>query len=269
MTIEAELHPLDHAPAEVMTGSVQRTWPLTATIVGRGRVGRALAAALRAADVRVAGPTMRGEVVTDADVILVCVPDTEIAGMIATLRETSGLVGHLSGATSLAHSGADFALHPMQTFAGEEGAEAFRGIGCAVAGRTPAALAAAAELAVRIGSRPFPIEEESRAGYHAAACFASNFVITVLAAAEQVAETAGLSETDARLLLAPIVRRTVENWAVLGPAAALTGPIARGDEQTVQRQRRAIAVDALDLLPLFDALTVSTRTLAARSRETR
>lgn len=263
--LDSELD-LDQAPAQVMTGSVQRTWPLTATIVGRGRVGRALAAALRAADVTVTGPTTREEAVTDADVILICVPDAEIFGTIVALRETKGLVGHLSGATSLAHSGADFALHPLQTFVSGEGAEAFHGIGCAVAGRTPAALALAAELAIRIGSRPFAIEDESRAGYHAAACFASNFVITVLAAAEQVAQTAGLSETDARLLLAPLVRRTVENWAARGPSAALTGPIARGDDQTVHRQRSAIAVDALDVLPLFDTLAGSTRALAARSR---
>jgi predicted short-subunit dehydrogenase-like oxidoreductase (DUF2520 family) len=64
-------------------------------------------------------------------------------------------------------------------------------------------------------------------------------------------------------MLAPLVRRTVDNWATLGPQAALTGPIARGDEVTVARQRRAIADAAPDLLPLFDALVDQTRELAA------
>ena len=66
-----------------------------------------------------------------------------------------------------------------------------------------------------------------------------------------------------RRFLAPLVRGTVENWAAHGPRAALTGPIARGDELTVQRQRAAVAADAPQLLPLFDALCASTRALAA------
>jgi predicted short-subunit dehydrogenase-like oxidoreductase (DUF2520 family) len=65
-----------------------------------------------------------------------------------------------------------------------------------------------------------------------------------------------------RELLAPLVRATVENWIALGPDRALTGPVARGDEQTVQRQRAAIEHRAPDLTPLFDALVQATRSLA-------
>ncbi|WP_404429969.1 DUF2520 domain-containing protein [Microbacterium lacus] len=237
---------------------------MTATIVGRGRVGRALAAAFEAAGITVTGPTVRGESVPDGDLILVCVPDAEIARVIATLGDHPGLVGHVSGATSLADASADFSLHPLQTFAGSEGAEAFHGIGCAVAGRTPAALEVAEELAIRIGARPFRIDDAHRAGYHAAASVASNFLLTLLDAAEQIAATAGLSDAEARELLAPLVRSTVENWAAQGAPGALTGPIARGDERTVDRQRDAIQVGAPDLLPLFDVMAESTRTLAAR-----
>jgi predicted short-subunit dehydrogenase-like oxidoreductase (DUF2520 family) len=248
------------------TTPIPRNSIATATIVGRGRVGRALAEAFTAAGMAVSGPALRGESVPDADVILICVPDAGIAAVIAALEGASGLVGHVSGATSLAASGADFGLHPLQTFTGDEGTEAFRGVGCAVAGRTPSALAVAEELATRIGARPFPIEDEHRAGYHAAASIAANFTVTILAAAEQIAATAGLSETDARALLVPLVRSTVENWTARGPAAALTGPIARGDEQTVQAQRDAIAADAPDLLAMFDTLVTRTRHLAARNR---
>lgn len=238
----------------------------TAAIVGRGRVGRAVAAALGSAGIAVVGPTARGEAVPDADVILICTPDAEIAAVVGALGESTGFVGHVSGATALKASNVDFGLHPLQTFAGGEGREAFRGIGCAVAGRTRAALDVATELALRIGALPFPIEDDHRAGYHAAASLASNFVVTLLAAAEQVAATAGLLAPDARKMLAPLVRGTVENWELHGPAAALTGPIARGDTQTVRRQRDAIAADAPELLTLFDALATITQALARRSQ---
>lgn len=242
------------------------TFVATATIVGRGRVGRALANALASAGVTVSGPTARGERIPDADVILLCVPDAAIADVTATVRGVTGLVGHVSGATPLTGSGAEFGLHPLQTFTGTEGADAFHGIGCAIAGNSPRALEIARELAIRIGARPFAIDDVHRAGYHAAASIASNFVLTLLDAAEQVAATAGLTTAEARELLAPLVRSTVENWVEVGPAAALTGPIARGDEQTVQRQREAVDSGGPHLLPLFDALSEATRALAERTR---
>jgi predicted short-subunit dehydrogenase-like oxidoreductase (DUF2520 family) len=139
-----------------------------------------------------------------------------------------------------------------------EGA-AFRGAGAAVAGSSPRALALAAELATTLGMHAVEIADADRAAYHAAASIASNFLITLEAAAERVAGTAGAD----RELFVPLVRATVENWARLGPRRALTGPVARGDEATVARQRAAIAERAGELLPLFDALVESTRALAA------
>ena len=233
----------------------------TATVVGRGRLGRPVARALRAAGVQVNGPTGRGEFIVPADVVLLCVPDAEIAAVAASLDFPGAYVGHMSGATSLA--GVDFGIHPLQTFVGDEGPEVFRGIGCAVEGRSPEALAVAKELARLLGTRPFVISDDQRAGYHAAASLASNLILSVLAAAEQMAATAGLTPEDARSLLAPLARSTVLNWAERGPRAALTGPIVRGDIATVQRQRDAVEVGAPELLPLFDALCTSTRTLAA------
>ena len=233
----------------------------TATVVGRGRLGRPVARALGAAGVRVNGPTGQGEAVTPAEVVLLCVPDAEIATAAASLNLPGAFVGHMSGATSLA--GVDFGIHPLQTFVGDEGPEVFRGVGCAVEGRSPEALSVAQELARLLGARPFVISDDQRAGYHAAASLASNLILSVLAAAEEMAATAGLAPEDARSLLAPLARSTVLNWAELGPRAALTGPIVRGDIATVQRQRDAVEVDAPELLPLFDALCASTRTLVA------
>lgn len=238
----------------------------TATVVGRGRLGRPLARALHAAGVMVTGPLGRGDDVAPADVVLLCVPDAEIARVAATVPHGGSLIGHLSGATPLSESGADFGLHPLQSFTGDEGSDTFRGIGCAVAGRSPEALAVARELAVRLGGRPFEVSDSQRAGYHAAASVASNFIVTLLAAAEQLAAASGLAAADARMLLAPLVRTTVANWAELGPESALTGPIARGDVRTVERQRRAVAEDTPELLGLFDALCASTRALAAKGR---
>jgi predicted short-subunit dehydrogenase-like oxidoreductase (DUF2520 family) len=112
---------------------------------------------------------------------------------------------------------------------------------------------------------PFEIDDEGRAAYHAAASIASNFLVTLQATAERVAGAAGLEREEARALLAPLVRRSVENWAALGPERALTGPVARGDEDTVAAQRAAVEANAPELLSLFDELVEHTRSLAARS----
>ena len=105
--------------------------------------------------------------------------------------------------------------------------------------------------------RPATVADEDRAAYHAAASIAANFLVTLEGAAERLAATAGVERSQ----LAPLVRAAVENWARLGAADALTGPIARGDEATVARQRAAIAERAPDLLPVFDALADATRAL--------
>jgi predicted short-subunit dehydrogenase-like oxidoreductase (DUF2520 family) len=133
-----------------------------------------------------------------------------------------------------------------------------------VAGTTDEALGTATALAAVLGMRPFEIDDAGRAAYHAAASIASNFLVTLESAAEAVAGGAGLEPAEARELLAPLVRSTVENWAARGPERALTGPVARGDDATVARQREAVAEVAPELLELFDAMTGRTRALAGR-----
>jgi predicted short-subunit dehydrogenase-like oxidoreductase (DUF2520 family) len=227
-------------------------------IVGRGRVGRALAGALRAAGYEVSGPLGRGADGAGAQAVLLCVPDGEIAAAAARI-DPGRLVGHCSGATGLGplapHEA--FSLHPLMTIT-TAGAD-FAGAGAAIAGGTPRALALARELARSLNMRPVEIAEPDRATYHAAASIASNFLITLEAAAERLGATVGLEREQ----LVPLVRATVENWARLGPERALTGPVARGDETTVAAQREAVAAAAPELLDLFDALVTSTRALAA------
>jgi predicted short-subunit dehydrogenase-like oxidoreductase (DUF2520 family) len=228
-------------------------------------VGSALARALRDAGVDVEGPVGRGERPAGCDAIVLCVPDAEIATAAEVVTAAAPLVGHTSGATplsALAHAGVPgFGLHPLQSFA-HPGVR-FEGAGAAVAGTTPEALAFATALAERLGMRPFEIDDQGRAAYHAAASVASNFLVTLLAAAERIAAGAGLEPGDTRELLLPLVRRTLDNVAALGPERALTGPVARGDEATVTAQREAVAEVAPELLALFDELVRHTRELAA------
>jgi predicted short-subunit dehydrogenase-like oxidoreductase (DUF2520 family) len=235
---------------------------LRSAVIGRGRLGTALAAGLRAAGLAVEGPLGRDVAPTEADVVILAVPDAEIAAAARAVPH-GPLVGHCSGATTLVplapHEA--FSLHPLMTVTGD-GAD-FAGAACAVAGATPRALAVATALAHALGLRPLAVDDADRAAYHAAASIASNFLVTLEAAAERLAATAGVD----RAALVPLVRAAVENWAALGPERALTGPIARGDEATVARQRDAIDERAPELLRLFDALADATRELAADGEE--
>jgi predicted short-subunit dehydrogenase-like oxidoreductase (DUF2520 family) len=239
-------------------------------IVGAGRLGHALAAALRDAGIAVEGPLGRGAQ-PRAEVVLLCVPDGEIqaaAEAIPVRSDRPGeetplvrarLVGHCSGATGLdvlgPHEG--FGLHPLMTV--PEGAEApFEGAGCAIAGTTERALAAARGLAQALRMRPVEVADADRAAYHAAASIAANFLVTLESAAERLAATAGVP----RQHLVPLARAALENWAADGGEHALTGPVARKDEATIARQRQAIEERAPDLLDTFDALVAASRVLA-------
>lgn len=230
-------------------------------IVGAGRLGMALAGALSAAAIDIDGPLRRGgSPADDTSAVLLCVPDGQIEAAAAALPVRAGrLVGHTSAATGLAPLGPHeaFSLHPLMTVT-PHGAT-FRGATAAVAGATPRALALAQALADALGMRPVHVADEDRAAYHAAASIASNFLVTLEGLAERLADTAGIGREP----LAALVQASVANWIALGAQQALTGPIARGDEATVARQRAAVAERLPGDLALFDALTDATRRLAA------
>jgi predicted short-subunit dehydrogenase-like oxidoreductase (DUF2520 family) len=231
--------------------------PFPVAVVGRGRLGTALADALRAAGWPVEGPLGHGATGQEAQAVVLCVPDAEIQA--AALAVSPGrLVGHCSGALGVEVLGGreGFSLHPLMTVT-HAGAD-FAGAGAAVDGTDERALATATHLAEAVGLRPIRIAPEDRAAYHAAASIASNFLVTLQAAAERLAATAG-AERD---VFVPLVRATVDNWAALGSEGALTGPVARGDDATVSRQRAAVAERMPELLPLFDALVDATHALA-------
>ena len=245
------------------------TSELTLAIVGAGRVGSSLAVAASAAGLRarLAGRDDAVEACRAADVALLCVPDEAIAETAASLAaEAPGLrlVGHTSGATALAalaplvEGGAEaFSLHPLQTVPDHE--TDLSGCPAAISASTADALEYARGLGQRLQMRPFEVAEERRAAYHAAAAIASNFLVTLEQSAAGLLTTAGVP--DARELLTPLVLRTAANWSRQGEAA-LTGPIARGDDATVSRHLEALQQSAPELVPLYEVLAERTRALA-------
>jgi len=238
-------------------------------VVGRGRLGTVLVKALTEVGVQVSGPHGRGyrgradgiDSSRPALVVL-CVPDAEIAHA-AERIEPGPLVAHCSGTTGLPaispHRG--FSMHPVMTFTFAAQPSIFKGIGAAVEATDAAAAASAKSLTTCLGIRPFTVAPDDRAAYHAATSMAANFLITLEWAAGRLAQSAAV---DPAVLL-PLVRASVENWALDG-SAALTGPVARGDEGTVAAQRAGIERRLPDLLPLFDAMVISTRAMAGREQ---
>lgn len=229
----------------------------TIVVIGAGRMGTALVTALTAAGATVLGPAGRGSTGAGADIVLLAVPDAQIAD--AAAQVTPGpWVGHLSGATTLTslapHPG--FSIHPLMSVTADT--TSFTGAPAAIAGATPAARATAAELAGLLGMRSFTVSDADRVAYHAAASMASNFLVTLEGLAEELAASAGVP----RDALVPLVRSAVQNWGRDGAARALTGPIVRGDHEVVARQRAAVVDRLPKAVPVFDALTAATIELA-------
>ncbi len=219
-------------------------------IGARGRVGGAVSA--RLAKRGIALPDDE----TAVDVVLLCVPDRAIAAVARDIAP-GPWVAHVSGGTPLAALDPHlrrFSVHPLQTFTHDRGPEQLDGAWAALTGETDEALAAANELAVVLGLRPFPLADERRALYHAGAAIASNYLVTLR-------RVAGELLTDANVpaeALDPLMQRVIENHF------ELTGPIERGDWETVERHRAAITEAAPDLLAAYDELarlTASNRLL--------
>jgi predicted short-subunit dehydrogenase-like oxidoreductase (DUF2520 family) len=228
------------------------------TIVGGGRLGSALATAFAKTRVQATGPVGRGESIT-GDIVLFAVPDREIAAAVER-APADAIVGHTAGALTLDVLGRReaFSFHPLMTVTGDR--VEFAGVPAAVAGSTARALGIARSIATSLSMLPLEIPESRRAAYHAAASIAANFLITLESMAAEVGAAASLD----RKHLLPLARAALENWGALGPAA-LTGPIARGDAETVARQRSAVAASAPELLPAWDAMAAATTVLARRT----
>lgn len=215
-------------------------------VVGLGRVGSAINARLEER-----GLAARDG---DADLVLLCVPDQAIAE-VATRLPPGPWVGHVSGATplsALAPHVRRFGLHPLQTFTRSRGPEQLDGAWAAVTGENDDAVSRATWLAGELGLKPFRIDEERRALYHAGATIASNYLVTLHRVASQLVERAGAPSAA----LLPLMQRVIDN------GFELTGPIARGDWRTVEAHLDAIRHDVPELEALYLALARQTGSAA-------
>jgi predicted short-subunit dehydrogenase-like oxidoreductase (DUF2520 family) len=225
--------------------------PERITVAGRGNLGRSLARALRAAGHPARLVAARTGFSTPRDGILfLAVPDGAVADMAAKIarleasRELS--VVHVSGALGLGalvalrkrHAVGSF--HPLQSFPAPGDPSAFRGITIAVDASTPALERRLRSLARAIGGRPKHVGDRERVLYHAAAVYASNFVDVVVAEAVRLLQEIGWSEREATAALMPLVEGGVANIGERGVVKALTGPIRRGDADTVIRHIEAL-----------------------------
>lgn len=257
-------------PSPPSTAAARRA--LAIGIIGAGRLGTALAGALAAAGytrIRLASrsdarahevsralalePALVSALVEECALVFLAVPDRAVAVLAAEQPWSSGQgVVHVSGALSLnvlAPAAARGALagcvHPIQTFpavdrADREGAAArFVGITCGV--EAPAPLDALLDGVVSdLGAGVVRLEGVDRALYHAAAVLVSNDVVALMATATRTWAAAGLREEAAREALAPLLTAAASNVARLPLAEALTGPVARGDVETVRRHLEAL-----------------------------
>jgi len=214
-------------------------------IIGRGRVGTAVAARL----------SQCGHQIDDAGgLVLLCVPDSAIADVASTIAP-GPWIAHTSGATplsALAPHVRRFGLHPLQTIILGRGPEQLDGAWAAVTGETPDAVARASWLAIELGLKPFPIGDEMRALYHAGAATASNYLVTLHRAASDMLLRAGAPPEA----LLPLMQRVIDN------GFELTGPIARGDWQTIEAHLAAIRRFTPELEAVYVALAQQTKVKA-------
>jgi predicted short-subunit dehydrogenase-like oxidoreductase (DUF2520 family) len=212
------------------------------TVIGAGRAGSAIAARLRE----------RGVAVREGgELRLLCIPDRAIVEVARSI-EPGPWVAHVSGGTPLAaldpHT-ARFSVHPLQTLTKARGPEQLDGAWAAITAESDDGDARALWLAETLGLRPFALADDKRALYHAGASIASNFLVTLYRVAAQLVGDADVPPEA----LVPLMKRTIEN------GFDLTGPIARGDWDTVERHLVAIRSGAPELEHLYRALAEVTK----------
>jgi predicted short-subunit dehydrogenase-like oxidoreductase (DUF2520 family) len=218
-------------------------------IVGaHGRVGSAVSARL----------SQRGisHDAADPRLILLCVPDRVIAD-VAAETPVGPWIAHVSGATPLAALEPHvrrFGLHPLQSFSKALGPEQLDGAWGAVTAESDDARAVGRWLAETLGLRPFDLADEARSAYHAGAAMASNYLVTLRAAARSLLDAAG-APPDA---LDPLIR------GVQDTQFELTGPIARGDWETVERHLAVIRAERPEFEELYRVLAEATAVVAGR-----
>ncbi len=284
-----------------MSGTASQSGPghehparLDVGVVGAGRVGTALAVALSRAGHRVTGasavsavsrlrieeflpgtPVLHPEdVVAVADLVLLTVPDDALSGLVRGLAATGTplagrMLAHASGLHGLAvlepavaQGALPLAMHPVMTFTGRaDDADRLAGICFGVT--APDVLRPAAEvLVMEMGGEPVFIAEADRGLYHAALAGAANHLVTQVVQAADLLTKAGVAHPSR--MLGPLLSTALDNALRLGDAA-LTGPVARGDADTVAGHLEALRAEAPEALPAYLALARLTATRALAS----
>jgi predicted short-subunit dehydrogenase-like oxidoreductase (DUF2520 family) len=259
--------------------------------VGAGRLASVLAPALARAGYRVAAvasqarqdaealaerlPGARAQptpqaVAEAADLVFLTVPDDAIAAVAGSIRwRPDSAAVHCSGAFGLellvtpgSQGAATGSFHPMQTFASNDAELA--GVTVAIEA-TGGLLGTLNDVARALGCRLIELPPGSKSLYHASAAFAGNYLVTMLAQAARLWQPFGASEAEALAALLPLAKTAIANVERLGPTAALTGPIARGDAGTVRRHLDGLDAAAPDLVPLYRELGLKTLPMTSLS----
>ena len=260
-------------------------------IVGCGKVGTSLAFFLSGAGYRISGffsktkasaenaarlvdgpePAQRSwDITRSADVVLITTPDDVIADACRIIADHNGFkenasVLHCSGALpstilAPAHTAgaATASMHPLQSFAAARtDINPFDGINMAVEGDGPA-VTLATRIAQDLGAHVHTIKTEGKTLYHAAAVAASNYLVTILDLALKMLQTAGMEPAAGFAILKPLIEGTLSNVEKIGIPEALTGPIARGDVDTVAAHIDQIVEQVPELKALYCSLGVDT-----------
>src|SRR5580700_12234854 len=269
----------------------------TVSIVGGGRVGRALGRRLHELGWRVGGVTGRSistaraavraigagqpldaptHQVLNSRVVLITTPDGAIESVAKNLAQLGGsewtgkVVLHTSGSLDssvlqpLADLGAATgSMHPMQTFSNQnlpDLAKCIFGID-----GSPAALQVARKMIHQMGGVAVRLSGANKAAYHAAGSFASVYVLTLMETATRILMTQGFKRRQAMRALLPLARQTLDNFESVGPLAAWTGPLSRGDFSTIERHVAALADFEPEYLEAYKTLSrLTAEVLAAQ-----
>lgn len=265
------------------------------SVIGAGRVGTAMAVLLMRAGHKVVAVSGRGptrarvasflsgvmvldpaEAAREGELVLIGMPDDLIASTVKDVAAAGGFgpatfVAHLSGAAGLdvldpaRDAGARrLAIHPLQTFPDVAHAvELIPGCTFAVTADDDEGYQVAERVADDVLGEPFRLAEELRPLYHAAAVFASNYLVVTSGIAATLFEEAGVP--DPVRAMVRLQAATLDNVRDLGPEQALTGPAVRGDAGTIERNLVALSAYAPQAVPTYVAMARATLDLASRS----
>jgi predicted short-subunit dehydrogenase-like oxidoreductase (DUF2520 family) len=211
-------------------------------VIGRGRAGSAIAGRLAERDLLAE---------RDPQLVVLCVPD-DVIHEVAAAIPAGPWIAHVSGGTRLTALDPHrrrFSMHPLQTFTLDRGPEQLDGAWAAVSAEGDDGQQLGEWLATTLGLRPFRLADADRPLYHAAAVIASNYLVALHDVAARLFAQVGAPAEG----LEPLMRRTIEN------GFQLTGPIERGDQQTIDAHLAVLAERAPDLELLYRVLADATR----------